>query len=276
MKFKAYAVTNEINLNRIALDNGIPKKYTWEEPLILTHILLEKLFDGKEMKDKKAFIFSFGAFVTINFEEGEDNRLLQYLKGQEDAIDLKSWVKYSDEYEIKIDPEYDGDTEFSFTDELLVVRSFESGFSEIVATVLAKSVALETVEDNVRSILDKIETMVERLEKGRFRLSDRKLAKTISQVLRHEYSIIAYIMILDKPDMTWESNQYSDMYDQLSEFFELNDRYEIMKAKTDILNSIIDGFATISHSMRGTFIEWLIVILIIAEVILMTLDLLIK
>ena len=35
MKFKAYAITNEIDLNKIASRCNIPKKYTWEEPLIL-------------------------------------------------------------------------------------------------------------------------------------------------------------------------------------------------------------------------------------------------
>lgn len=274
MKFKAYAVTTELDLNKIAIDNGIPKKYTWEEPLILTQILLEKLFKGETFQDKKAFVFSFGTFVTINFTEAEDNKLLRYLEKHENDIILKNWKRYSDEYELKENSNMEIENPFSFTDEELIVRNYEVSYLEIVATVIAKSVALEKVEENVRTILDQIEGMVENLEKGRFRLSDRKLAKIIAKVLRHEYSIIAYIMILDRPDLTWESNHNSTLYDLLSEFFELNDRYKIMKSKTDILNNIIDGFATISHSMRGTFIEWLIVVLIIAEVVLMTLDLL--
>jgi uncharacterized Rmd1/YagE family protein len=41
-----------------------------------------------------------------------------------------------------------------------------------------------------------------------------------------------------------------------------------LKQKTDILNHIIDGFSSISHSMRGLFVEWIIVILILVEIIL--------
>lgn len=278
MKFKAYAVTNEIDLNNIALHNGIPKKYTWEEPLILTPTLLEKIFGFSSFQEKKAFIFSFGSFVTINFSESEDNQMVQYLKQNEKEIDLKNWRRYFDEYELKVEEisleETEEEFPFLITDEELSVNEYEVAFAELVATILAKSVALEKAEENMKKILDRIETMVERIEKGRFRLSDRKLAKTIAQVLRHEYNTIAYIMILDRPDLTWESNRNSMLYDKLSEFFELTDRYEILKSKTDILNSIIDGFATISHSLRGTFIEWLIVLLIVIEVILMLLDLL--
>lgn len=273
MKFKAYSVANEIDLNKIAQDCNIPKKYTWEEPLVMTSVVLDRLFGWQVSEDVKAFIFSFGTFVTIDFSLDEDNRLLQYLKGIEHEINLKEWNRYSDEYELKIDESLVADAPFSFTDELLEVASFEPAYQEVVSTVIAKSVALERVEENMKNILDRIESMVERLEKGRFRLSDKKLAKTIAQVLRHEYSTIAYIMILDRPDLTWDSHINSDLYDQMAEFFELSDRYEIIKTKTDILNNIIDGFATISHSMRGVFIEWLIVILIVAEVVLMLLDL---
>lgn len=273
MKFKAYAVSKEIDLNKIANDFGIPKKYTWEEPLIVTEQLVQRVFGHGDSSNKMAFIFSFGAFVTINFEADEDNQFVQFLKGFDKNINLSHWQRFRDDYEIDIDESMDEDG-FVFTDEKLTVCQYDPIFLEIAATVIAKSVALESVEDNLKNILDKIEVMVERLEKGNLRLSDRKLAKTISQVLKHEYSTIAYIMILDRPDFTWESQRNGELYDKMSEFFELNDRYEIMKSKSDIINSIIEGFATISHSMRGAFIEWLIVILIVAEVILMILDLL--
>jgi len=58
----------------------------------------------------------------------------------------------------------------------------------------------------------------------------------------------------------------------MSSFIELNDRYSILKNKTEILYNMMDGFSTISHSMRGIFVEWVIVILIVAEVVLMMVE----
>jgi uncharacterized Rmd1/YagE family protein len=81
-------------------------------------------------------------------------------------------------------------------------------------------------------------------------------------------------MILDKPDITWSSIQAEEFYNCMAEFFELNDRYIILKEKTNILNSIIDGFSSITHSIRGLFVEWIIVLLILVEIVLMILDLL--
>lgn len=94
-----------------------------------------------------------------------------------------------------------------------------------------------------------------------------------SKIVRHEYNTIAYIMILDKPDITWINSEASVFYDSMAEFFELNDRYEVIKSKTEILKSIIDGLGTISRSISGLFVEWVIVILIVVEVLLMVLDL---
>jgi hypothetical protein len=45
-EFKAYSVLNEIDLNKIAVSCGIPKKYTWEEPLILHNGLCKKFSKG--------------------------------------------------------------------------------------------------------------------------------------------------------------------------------------------------------------------------------------
>jgi uncharacterized Rmd1/YagE family protein len=143
-----------------------------------------------------------------------------------------------------------------------------------VSTVLAKSVALEKTEEHLGKILDKLESMIDRLEKGSLRISNKELASTTAKIVRHEYNTINYIMILDKPDITWTNSLAESFYEKMSEFFELNDRYEILKKKTDTLNNILDGFSSVSHSIRGLFVEWVIVLLIVLEILLMAADLL--
>ena len=80
-------------------------------------------------------------------------------------------------------------------------------------------------------------------------------------------------MILDKPDITWINSEAESFYDQMAHFFELADRYEIMQNKLNIINSVKEGFSTISNSMRGLILEWIIIILILLEVIIMFIDL---
>jgi required for meiotic nuclear division protein 1 len=265
LTFKAFAITNEIDLNKIAVHCGIPKKFTWEEPLILRGEILKSILFKNVDESQMVLVFSFGSIVFINHSTpNEITAFLNYLYSFEPDIDVKRADRYSDDYSLHIK-----ETEsIELTDEYVVVPEYESYYPELISTVLAKSVALEKTEEQLGHINDKLETMIDRLEKGKLRIGNKELARTTAKIIRHEYNTLAYIMILDKPDITWTSSTAGEFYDRMLEFFELNDRYKILKSKTEILYNIMDGFSTISHSIRGLFVEWIIVILILFEIVL--------
>ncbi|MCM3691360.1 RMD1 family protein [Neobacillus niacini] len=265
LTFKAFAITHEIDLNKIAVHCGIPKKFTWEEPLILRGEILKSILYKDVDETQMVLVFSFGSIVFINHSTPiEITAFLNYLHSFEPDIDVKSADRYSDDYNLHIK-----ETEsIELTDEYVVVPEYESYYPELISTVLAKSVALEKTEEQLGHINDKLETMIDRLEKGKLRIGNKELARTTAKIIRHEYNTLAYIMILDKPDITWTSSTAGEFYDRMLEFFELNDRYKILKSKTEILYNIMDGFSTISHSIRGLFVEWIIVILILFEIVL--------
>ena len=265
ISFKACAIVNEVDLNKIAVKCDIRKKYTWEEPLILKGNTLNTILNKKVSEGQAIMLFSFGSIVFINLPSSYIHIFLNYMKEYKPEIDIKDWERYSDDYELRA-----GNVEdIEFTDDYAMVPQIEVAYIELVSIVLAKSVALEKIEEQLEKILDRIESMIDRLEKGNLRFSDKELAKATARIMRHEYNSISYIMILDKPDITWLNSVAAEFYDNMAEFFELNDRFEILKSKTDILGSIVDGFSSISHAMRGIFVEWVVVILIILEVILM-------
>lgn len=268
--FKAYAISSEIDLNKIADQCHIPKKYTWEEPLILYANVLNSILKRELKDEQKVMVFSFGSIVFINCTNSDELVFMEYLKSNKSDIDIKSYERYSDDYQLEIRE----NSEIELTDKYVLVPKFEAFYPELISTVIAKSVALEKTEEKLGKIVDKLETMIDKLEKGKLNIGNKEIANTTSKIVRHEYNTLAYIMILDKPDITWTSIQAEEFYNRMAEFFELNDRYIILKEKTNILNSIIDGFSSITHSIRGLFVEWVIVLLILVEIVLMILDLL--
>lgn len=269
LKFKTYAVTNEIDLNKIAVECNIKKKYTWEEPLILQGELLKRII--KEVnEDEIVLVFSFGSIVFINSTKEHTERFMSYIKKIKPDIDIENYERFHDDYALHIS---EGE-EIEFTDDYVQIPEMELFYPELISVVIAKSVALERIEEQLSKILDDLESKIDNLEKGKLNIGNKELAKITSRIVRHEYNTIAYIMILDKPDITWINMNAEYFYEQMSEFFELNDRYEVIKSKTEILKNIIDGLAAISHSIRGLFVEWVIVILIVIEVVLMVVDLL--
>ena len=263
--FKAFAITNEIDLNKIAIYCGIPKKFTWEEPVTLKEDSLKNILDKNVDESQLVLVFSFGSIVFINFSQYfEIKHILKFIHSFEPDINIKNPDHYTDDYTLRIK-----ETEnIELTDEYVVVPEYETFYPELISTVLAKSVALEKTEEQLGKINDSLETMIDRLEKGRLRIGNKELARTTAKIIRHEYNTLAYIMILDKPEITWTSSAASEFYDKMLNFFELNDRYKIMKSKTEILYNIMDGFSTISHSIRGLFVEWIVVILIVIEILL--------
>lgn len=267
--FRAIAITNEIDLNKIAIHCGIPKKFTWEEPLIIKGDILNSILNKNVDETQQVLVFSFGSIVFINTTHTEEIKgFLTYIHSFEPDIDLINIDRYTDDYSLHI-----GENEnLEWTDEYVVVPEFEIYYPELISTVLAKSVALEKTEEQLGKIHDKLETMIDRLEKGKLRISNKELASTTAKIVRHEYNTNAYIMILDKPDITWTSSNAGEFYDRMFDFFELNDRYKILKSKTEILYNIMNGFSNISHSIRGLFVEWIIVILIVFEIVLTLLE----
>ncbi|MFB5189003.1 RMD1 family protein [Alicyclobacillus fastidiosus] len=265
ISFNAFAITNEINLNKIATHCGIPRKFTWEEPLILTSRTLQPIYQRNMDESQRVLVFSFGSVVFINFSKPHEiKEFFRFIDSFEQDIDLRDLGKYTDDYSLHI-----RETEITrLTDEYVEVREYEVFYPELISTVLAKSVALEKTEEQLGDILDKLETMIDQLEKGRLRIGNKQLARTTARILRHEYNTLAYIMILDKPDVTWTNSAAAEFYEQMQDFFELNDRYKILKSKTEVLYNIMEGFSTISHSIRGLFVEWIVVALIVFEIIL--------
>ncbi|XEC97374.1 RMD1 family protein [Paenibacillus tarimensis] len=267
--FKAFAITNEIDLNKIAIHCGIPKKYTWEQPLIMKDDILTSILRKNVDESQKVLVFSFGSIVFINHSHADEIRsFMNFVHSFEPDIEIHNADRYSDDYSLHISE----NESIELTDEYVMVPEYETFYPELISTVLAKSVALEKTEEQLGKIHDKLETMIDRLEKGKLRIGNKELARTTAKIVRHEYNTLAYIMILDKPDITWTSSTASEFYDRMLDFFELNDRYKILKSKTDILYHIMEGFSTISHSIRGLFVEWIIVILIVIEVILTVLE----
>jgi required for meiotic nuclear division protein 1 len=263
--FKAFAITHEIDLNKIAIHCGIPKKFTWEQPLILKGAILESILNQDVDEMQMVLVFSFGSIVFINHTKVDEIIcLLHYIHSFEPDFEIEQADRYTDDYCLHISEK----ESIELTDEYVVVPEYDDFYPELISTVIAKSVALEKTEEQLGKIHDKLETMIDRLEKGKLRIGNKELARTTAKIVRHEYNTLAYIMILDKPDITWTSSTAGDFYDKMVEFFELNDRYKILKSKTDILYNIMDGFSTISHSIRGLFVEWIIVTLIVVEIAL--------
>ena len=257
---KAFSLCNEISLDKVSSHFGINKKYKWEDYLTLREEHLKGVIPVPE--GKSAVIFPFGSIVFIDMEHNEIVDVVNYLKKLEDNLknaDFRFWESYM----LKI-----GTDELSVDFNSMSVKEFKSYQLETLAIVLSKSVALEKVEKDLNSLLDEVEDMVDLLGRGILNISDAKNAKMSARILGFKFDTISYIMLLDKPDITWENQNAETLYIQLSQFYELKERYEKIQAKTETLMDITQVFGALTNQRRGNRLEWMVIILIGIEIIL--------
>lgn len=260
--FKAVVVCNELNIGNIALHFGIYRKFRWEDSLRLTENELKGII--KEPEKKVVYIFHFGSLVFINCEHHDSMDILEYLKRLEKNVTTANLRDYSDDYKIEINAQESP----ALNNDFMVVAKLNDHHMEIVSTVLAKSVALEKTEKAIDLLLDEIEDVVSYLNQGQLTTSDSQLAKLSARVLGFKLNTLSYIMLLDKPDITWVNEDAEYMFTELSSIFELEDRYGKIRQKSDTLLDITQVFSTLAHAKRGNRLEWGVIILIAIEIVL--------
>jgi len=261
-EFKAIVLCNEVNLNKIAQHFGINRKFKWEDSLVLKGDYLRGIVNDTEKKF--VYVFYFGSMVFVNFQDHEIMDLVKYLKKIEPELNESSTFVYVDDYRLEVDINEPP----AINNDHMIVNAYEEYHLEIVSTILAKSVSLGKNENDVDSLLDRIENVVNNLSRGELGVSDDELAKMSANILRFRLNAISYLMLLDNPAITWTNEEASALYNELSVLFEIKERYEIVRHKTETLLDITEAFSNLVHAKRGTRLEWAIIILIVIEIVL--------
>ncbi|WP_378951927.1 RMD1 family protein [Pelosinus sp. sgz500959] len=269
-EFKAIVLSNEIDLNKIAQHFGIDRKFKWEESLVLHSVNLQGIVQQTDIK--KVYIFYFGSVVFLNFQHHEIMDVINYIQNIGVGIIDTNGFKYVDEYKIESNPT----GIFAINNEYMVTGEQAEYQFDIVSTVLAKSVALDKIEMDISYLLDEIEDVVNDLHQGKLAVSDEKLAKMSASILGFKLSAVSYIMLLDKPAITWNNEDASELFDELVALFELSERYGNNRHKIDTLMDITEVFSGLAHAKRGTRLEWAVIILILIEIVLSVFDLFFK
>jgi uncharacterized Rmd1/YagE family protein len=267
--FSGYALKGELDLNRLASRLGISRKYRWEEPMILDPQTLRPPADGTGV-DGRVFLYFFGAVVFVNCPKETIEEFCTTMAPYGESLNSLPTARFHDEYALKIS----SGSELLITNDAAVMQDYDPVFRGIICFVIAKSVALERIEERLDQVLDEVEGFITRLERGWLTITDKRLARMASTILSFKYTSLANIMVLDKPDSTWENDRADRLYLTMANIFELNQRYNEIRHKSETLLDITEVFASLSHARRASRLEWTIIILIFVEIVIYLVDIL--
>lgn len=144
----------------------------------------------------------------------------------------------------------------------------------VISNIMAQTVALDTYSDMVDELLNNFAAINSTVKKtGKFTSTDRHfLFKTVAQNNSIFIDMISKTRIKDRNDTAWVLTKYQKIYDGLKHEFEIDDRFENIEFKLNLIQHNAKFFMEVLHHQSSNNLEWIIVVLILAECILMIVE----
>ena len=241
--FDCFKISARLPLQKIAAYLELSFPISWKDYIVVRGKHLDMILKYRT-SSKQVYLFEFGCVTFVNFESDETRVFLEYLESLTGILNREYFAKYYETHTIKV---YDSgecrlwkaNTDFVDYNDYII---------PIVCTVLSRSVALSKIEADASQLLDKSESIITFLQKGRLRLSTKKLSSITAKILRFEYDSVGNIRVLERSSLIDQSIEARSIYDILADHFELSGRFENIRHKCDELQKIIKAYSSLSYN----------------------------
>lgn len=241
MYFRSCRISSGIPLGKLVSFFRMQRSNIWKPYVVLGETELALVLKTST-SFRRAYLFEFGCITFVDFEEFEIQLFIEFLTGMVDKIDYAMVAKFADSHTLEIDD----NQEYLPWRTCSQAYHFEDSVVPIISVILAKSVALDKIEKDVGSNLDESEKYIDYLQKGRLRIDRKSLSAFISGFLKFEYESISNIRIYDR---SFSDNNISckEIYDSLSGFYELNDRFDVLQSKINSFHNTMKTYNSLSY-----------------------------
>ena len=159
----------------------------------------------------------------------------------------------------------------------IVLRDKSPERLQLVADILAKSLMLSHYETRIADLFDRIEPLAAALrEKGRAGASGKVLLRHIGDVLLMQQKMVGRVETAETPELLWEHPELERLYMRLADEYELRDRDRALDRKLDIVSRTVETLLGLVQTRSSLRVEWYIVLLIVAELVLSLYPLLLR
>jgi len=133
---------------------------------------------------------------------------------------------------------------------------------------VSQSVALDYFLDQTNLLLEETNSQTSLLEKkGKLAISGKNLKMYIGRTLNLKNRISENLYIFDSPPETWEDENLNRIDLGLKRTFDLQERFRDIKEGLEIIRENLELFKDLLQYRNSTVLEWIIIILVSAEVV---------
>lgn len=137
----------------------------------------------------------------------------------------------------------------------------------LTATVLARSVVLGRDETRIASVFDRIEPLVNALQRdGRVGYPIKRVMQQIGEVLAARHRMVGRAQISEKPEVLWDHPELDRLYGRLEAEYELGDRARVIEHKLEVIGDAADVMLELIQDRRSVRLELVIIALIFGEI----------
>jgi len=216
-------------------------------------------------------IFRFGSVVFFNFNPKQIRILLEKIKkcgndsippGFERRENLQVCIRPGIEQSVNISEDFTS------------VHELNRNSVAVISTVMAHTVALDSYNETVDELLASFAKINNTVKKtGNFTAMEREtIFKIVAQNNAIFIELIAKLGIKDRSDTAWNLAIYERIYDEMKDEFEIDLRFDRLEYKLNLIQQNAKFFLEIKHHEKSNSLEWIIIVLIAFECVLMVLE----
>jgi uncharacterized Rmd1/YagE family protein len=210
--------------------------------------------------DQYVYIFKYGVVCFLGYDELKVAEFIKFVSQYcKNLTETKLW----EEFIIETGTE---ETKIGYNKIEMADTSPEA--FRIIMLNVSQSVALDYFSQLSSILLEETNHHTQCLEKtGKLETSGKKLRMYIGRTLNLKNSIVENLYIFDSPAETWEDESLNRIDTGMKRTFDLYPRYKDIREELEIIKENLDLFKDIMQHRQSNFLEWIIIVLILVEVI---------
>ncbi len=215
--------------------------------------------------DRLAVGFDFGAIVFINVPGEERTRAIGAIIAKVATDEPHPPLEEDFLVEIKDTAPTHGEVRF----DRVAVPALEPATVDVIALLLAQSVAIDYYEEDLQEILGGLGRRTDYMARtGRLQGSTREITRFVGSSISTKNQILAALALLDKPSSTWESEALDRLFRDLRTMLEIEERYKAVADKLRAIQETFELFLDLIATRRSHLMEMTIILLITFEIVM--------
>ncbi|BAT96224.1 hypothetical protein LR48_Vigan02g051400 [Vigna angularis] len=213
-------------------------------------------------------VFQYGSIVLFNVAEHEVDGYLKIVKKHASGL-LPEMRK--DEYEVREKPSLS--TWMQGGLDYIMLQYLNIDGIRTIGSVLGQSIALDYYGRQVDGMVAEFTDINREMEAtGKFKMQRKKLFQLVGKANSNLADVILKLGLFERSDIAWKDAKYAQIWEYLRDEFELTQRFASLDFKLKFVEHNIRFLQEILQNRKSDFLEWLIIALIGAEILLSLYD----